>query len=90
MSPLTFSAPLVRDADGTWWYIKVPEDVRRALKSHERRGVIPITATVGRTTWEASLLPWADGCAQLNINRRLREAEELLLGQAVTATISAR
>ena len=57
------------------------------LKSFEKRSSIRVVATVGHTSWEGSLLPWADGSAQLVINKRIREAEDLELGQKLQITV---
>ena len=90
MDALQFSALLERDPGGTWWYVHVPSDVRSALQAHARRGVIAVSATVGRTTWDGSLLPWADGSAQLGVNARIRGRERLELGQEVAVTVRPR
>jgi Domain of unknown function (DUF1905) len=88
--PLTFTAPLERDADGTWWYLRVPTGIRSALKAHERRGVIAVTATIGDTTWPGSLLPGADGSAQLTVNARIRARESLELGADLLVVLEPR
>ena len=90
MTRLTFAATLERDADGTWWYLHVPAEIRAALKEHERRGVVPVTATIGGTTWPGSLLPWADGSAQLTVTARIRARERLELGSEVRVTLEPR
>jgi hypothetical protein len=89
MDSTTFTAPLERDKDGTWWYVHVPAEVRAGWKRLERRGFIAVTATVGGSRWTASLMPWADGSAQLVIKRPVREREGLRLGSDVTVTLTA-
>lgn len=90
MEPLAFTSALERDPDGTWWYLHVPSAVRAALGEHERRGVVPVTATIGGTTWPGSLLPWADGSAQLTVNARIRAREGLALGDLVPVRLEPR
>jgi hypothetical protein len=88
--PLSFEATLAQDTDGTWWYARVPPTVRQQLAEHGRRGVIPVVATIGGTSWDASLMPWADGAAQIVVKRDVREREGLTLGQSLLISIRPR
>ena len=90
MESLSFTATLERDKDGTWWYAHVPKEIRQALKHLENRGTIPVDATVGQTTWPASLLPWADGSAQIVIKKAIREKEHLSLGDTIAVSVRER
>lgn len=90
MKKLSFIADLERDKDGTWWYVHVPKDIRQKLKHLEKRGIIPVHATIGNTSWDASLLPWADGSAQLVVKKEIRDKEKLELGQTVCVYITIR
>lgn len=88
---LTFTSILERDKDATRWYAHVPKDIREALKHHQKRGgTIPVTATIGHTTWEASLMPWADGSAQTVIKQSVRDRENLHLGDQLTVQLKER
>jgi hypothetical protein len=90
MEQITFTGTLERDKDGTWWYIHVPKHIRDQLKHHEKRGTIAVSATIGSTTWPASLLPWADGSAQITVNKTIRNKEALTLGQELQVLIEPR
>jgi hypothetical protein len=79
---------LERDGDGTWWFVHVPAEIRSRWRNLERRGFIRVTAEVGNSRWSASLMPWADGSAQLTINSRVRDHEGLDLGADVTVTLA--
>lgn len=87
MDSATFTAPLERDKDGTWWYVHVPAEIRRAWRDFERRGHIKVDATVGGSHWSGSLMPWADGSAQLTVGKAVRTSEGLVLGDPVTVTV---
>jgi hypothetical protein len=87
---LTIRSKLERDKDGTWWYVHIPKRVRERLKHAERRGAIPVAATVGESSWEGSLLPWADGSAQLVVKKDVRARERLRLGDEVVVKIGLR
>ena len=90
MEPLLFTTILEQDKDGTWCYAHLPKEVRQALKHLEVRGTIPVEATIGQTSWAASLLPWADGSAQIVINKRIRDKEQLELGDTLAITVRQR
>jgi hypothetical protein len=90
MEQIAFSGILERDKDGTWWYVHVPKQIRDQLKHLEKRGTIPVSATIGHTTWQASMLPWADGSAQITINKTVRTKEALKLGQELQVRIEPR
>ncbi len=78
------------DKDGTWWYLHVPKEIRQSLKSFETRGRIQVTATIGESSWDGTLLPRADGSAQISVNKKIRAAERLVLGRTVSVKIRPR
>jgi len=78
------------DVDGSWWFVHVPQEVRQAFKHLEVRGFTPVQVTIGRTNWAASLMPWADGSAQIVIRKAIRDDEGLQLGQELEVTATAR
>ena len=90
MKPQVIHTTLERDKDGTWYYVHVPKDVRDAYKQLERRGTIAVNVTVGNSLWQASILPWADGSGQISINKKVRDAEGLELGQQIQVEVVPR
>ncbi len=84
---LTIRAKPEQDKDGTWWYVHVPVEVRAKWKALEKRGAIAVTAIIGETTWDGSILPWADGSGQISVNKVVRAKESLSLGQELTIHI---
>lgn len=84
------TATLEMDKDRTWYYIHVPKEIRDSLKEFEHRGSIKVTATLGDLTWDCSLLPWADGSAQMSIPKKVREKQELQLDSALNVQIKPR
>jgi len=85
-----FQTRLEQDKDGTWWYVHVPKSVRDQFKHHEKRGIIHVTVTIGNTTWDGSMLPWADGSAQITISQKVRTNERLKLGSKLAVTVQPR
>lgn len=90
MQVYSFRTILEKDNNGTWWYVHVPLEMRQKLKQFEKRGIIAVQAQIGTTNWEGSLLPWADGSAQITVNKKIRDSERLELGQVVDVTIKPR
>lgn len=87
---VTVSDTLEVDEDGTWHYLHVPTEVRAGWAEHARRGSIRVTATLGASTWDGSLLPWADGSAQLSVNAAIRAREHVAAGDRITVTLRLR
>lgn len=85
-----FRAVLERDVDGTWWFVHVPTEVRRAFRHLERRGHVPVRVTIGGSSWAASLMPWADGSAQVVVDARVRAREGLALGDELEVLVEPR
>ncbi|HSX28965.1 MAG TPA: DUF1905 domain-containing protein [Candidatus Saccharimonadales bacterium] len=90
MPSQTFQAQLEQDADGTWWYVHVPKKIRDSFKEFERRGIIHVSVTIGNTTWDGSMLPWADGSAQVSIHKKIRAKEGLERGDTLLVTVRPR
>ena len=84
---MQFEATLQQDPDGTWWFVHVPKKIRDEWKHLEKRGIIHVAVTIGRTTWEGSMLPWADGSAQIAVNKKIRTQEHLSLGDMLTVMV---
>jgi len=90
MQRQTFQAVLQQDTDGTWWYVHVPKEIREAFKQFEKRGIIHVKIAINETTWDGSMLPWADGSAQISIGSKIRKKENLTLGDRLSVSVSPR
>lgn len=90
MKPQIVKTPLECDKDGTWYYVHISKQIRDQYKRLESRGSIPIVARVGSSIWHAGMLPWADGSAQISINKKVRTQEAIRLGDEVTIIIEPR
>ena len=44
-----------------WHFVALPEELVEPLRHRADRGLIAVTATVGATSWQTSLLPKGDG-----------------------------
>ena len=86
----SFDTKLQMDKDGTWFYVHVPAELRTKYKAWEHRGIIHVTTTIGSTSWDGSMLPWADGSAQISVNKAVRTKEGLALGDTVHVSVVPR
>ncbi len=68
---------------GGWHYINVPESITKQLTRKADRGLIAINATVGKTSWDTSLLPMGDGTHFIALNAKVRASEKLKPGSEI-------
>lgn len=75
---------------GGWHYVSVPKRYTEITKTLADRGLVAITATVGKTSWNTSLLPMGDGTQFIALPAKVRQAENVTLGQTITLTFVLR
>ena len=90
MKPQTITGKLERDKDSNWHYVHIPKPVRDHFEALEKRGIIAVNATIGDTSWQGSLLPWADGSAQISVSQAVRTREKLSAGDEITILLAPR
>jgi hypothetical protein len=78
------------DRPGGWHFVPVPQEYSEELADLSDRGLIPIRATVGETSWNTSLLPMGDGSHFVALSKPVRKAEDLELGDRVKLTFTPR
>jgi hypothetical protein len=74
-----------------WHFVTVPDDKSAELEAASRLvsygwGMIPVTASIGATSWTTSLWP-KDGRYIVPVKAWVRKAEELDLGDMVTVRL---
>lgn len=74
-----------------WFYVTVPEPGSAEIESVASMvtygwGVVPVTATVGATTWATSLFP-RDGRYLVPLKAAVRRAEQVELDDEVTVRL---
>ncbi|MGJ3238181.1 MAG: DUF1905 domain-containing protein [Anaerolineae bacterium] len=52
-------------------------------KEYADRGLVAIIATMGGTSWDASLLPKGDGTLFIALPARVRKREQIQLGDSI-------
>lgn len=70
--------------DKGWYFVPVPVRVSKLYAAAFDRGVLPVRATIGKTTWETSLLPKGDGTHFISFPAKVRTAQDIDVGSTVT------
>jgi hypothetical protein len=68
---------------GGWHFIRVPKVYTEMTKGMAIRGLVPIIATIGKTSWKTSLLPMGNGTHFIALNAKVRKSETLEIGQRI-------
>jgi SOS-response transcriptional repressor LexA len=90
----TFSAPLWRwKGDSPWHFITLPFDVADDLDEvspiKAGFGSVPVTATIGQTTWTTSVFPSKEAKSfMLPVKKDVRSREGLNDGDVVSVRLS--
>jgi Domain of unknown function (DUF1905). len=67
-----------------WHYVAVPPSLSIPLEYLAIHfGFIAVTAKVGNTTWQTSLLPMGDGTHGIALAAKIRSKEKLQLGDEI-------
>jgi hypothetical protein len=75
---------------GGWMYVSVPVDITEKLNHKAQRGLIPVRAKAGNTSWDTSLMPMGDGTHFIPLSAKVRKKEGIILGGSVSVTFQLR
>jgi hypothetical protein len=73
-----------------WHYVSVPAELSKPLEYLADRGLIAITAKVGSSSWQTSLLPMGDGTHFIALPGKVRTKEKLSLGAEIEVSFETR
>ena len=73
-----------------WYYVAVPAELSKPLEHLADRGLIAVVATVGNSSWPTSLLPMGDGTHFIALPAKIRDRENLSLGEVVKVSFEVR
>ena len=76
--------------DGGWYHIVVPDWITDELSHLADRGLIPVRATVGPTTWDTSLLPIVNGRHFIALKALVRKTNDIEVGDQATIRFRVR
>ncbi len=66
-----------------WVYVSVPKKYTEMFKHMADRGLVAITATLGKKTWNTSLMPMGDKTQFIPLSANIRKAENIKIGDQV-------
>jgi hypothetical protein len=75
---------------GGWIYVRAPKNITSELIHLADRGLIPITAQIGNSIWDTSLLPMGDGTHFIALNAKVRKAEGVEIGKMIIVSVKVR
>lgn len=75
---------------GGWYFVRVPEKYSEKVRQFADRGLVAVTAKVGRSAWKTSLLPYGDGTLFIALNAKVRKTEGVELGKKISVTFCLR
>lgn len=75
---------------GGWYYVQMPKSITTELNHLADRGLIPIIAIVGSSTWNTSLLPKGDGTHFIALNKKVMKRESLELNMEIEISFEIR
>ena len=73
-----------------WYYVSVPTKLSKPLEYLAERGLIAVTAKVGNSNWQTSLLPMGDGTHFLALPAKVRSKENIVLGADIEVSFAIR
>ncbi len=69
--------------ENPWVYIRVPKEYTEMFKDIAERGLVPITVTLGSSTWDTSLLPIGNGTQFIALKKAVRKKERIEVGDSI-------
>jgi hypothetical protein len=78
------------DLVNPWIYVRVPLEITEETKYFADRGLVAITATVGKYSWNTSLMPMGDGTQFIPLPAKLRKSESIEVGDMVEVSFVLR
>ncbi|MDA0208469.1 MAG: DUF1905 domain-containing protein [bacterium] len=73
---------------GGWYYVSVPKKYTEMTRKIARRGLVPITVTLGNSSWRTSLLPMGNGTHFIALKAKIRKLESINLGDTISLTFT--
>jgi hypothetical protein len=71
------------DVENPWIYVSVPKKYSDKTKTLADRGLVAIKATVGKSTWDTSLMPKGDGSQFVPLPAKVRRVENIQVGDNI-------
>ncbi len=70
--------------DGAWHFVTLPREYFKSIREQQGKGMVPIIATIGKTSWSAKLFPHIqDKSYLLALKKSVRTTEDVWDGEEV-------
>ncbi len=76
--------------ENPWVFISIPKKYTAQLRKKATRGLVPVTVTLGNTTWDTSLLPMGNGTQFIPLKKEVRKSEKITVGDNITLSFTLR
>ncbi len=77
--------------DIRWHFVNIPREQYEIIRAHYPRGMVHISATLGKTSWDTALFPHTNTKSYiLPIKQVVRKKENIWAGDLVTIKITQR
>ena len=76
--------------ENPWVYINVPKKYTEQTMHLADRGLVAITATLDKSSWNTSLMPMGDGTHFIPLPAKIREAEHVNLDDQIKLSFKLR
>ena len=73
-----------------WVYIGVPEKYSKILKAFAERGLIAVRVTLGKSSWDTSLMPMGNGTHFIPLSAKIRKVERIEIGDIISISFVLR
>ncbi len=73
-----------------WWFVRVPKKISEPYEILADRGLIAITATIGKNSWPTSMMPFGDKTHFVAVPAKVRKANNIELGDKITIEFEIR
>ena len=78
------------EVEKPWVYVPVPKRYTTLTRDLADRGLVAVTASVGTSQWNTSLLPKGDGTHFLALPAKVRKSETIAVGDKVRVSFVIR
>ena len=75
---------------GGWYFVRIPRKYTDLTKPLAKRGLVAITAKIGKFTWSTSLMPMGDGTQFIPLPRDVRSSENITISDHVELSFTLR
>lgn len=74
-----------------WHFVHLPREYFEPIRTKYGKGMIKISATLGKTTWDTSLFPLVkDRSMMICIKAKVRKAEDVMAGDEVKVRVKVK